>query len=591
MGGTAWQPVGRYVLAAATGIAIGTALGSYAVSGNAAAGFVFALLAAGLVVAASRSASGALSGTLARLCLFAFAARASLGSFMFLWSEAAGRRGFVTGDDSGYAQLAWAFARYVQGSPEPPYVPPHWGGEEYLFGTWVHLEAGLFLLFGYNVPVGLLANAVIAVAASLLVFDTARRSFGPRAGLAAMTAVALWPSLVLWSALNLKDPIAWLLIATFMWSVVRYQLEPRWWRLLVAIAAIALIESVRVYVFAGLLLLLPLAPLLAARLRAPARLAWTGAACVLVVTLLLPSRAAAALDVSLLKTLEGTRVAMMAGARTAIAEIVRQEGLKPAAVARTGPAVETATPARAEVRPVSGGDHPRERPAGRSSATPSAAADASRPGSSHSAGQSQPQSVAQAASTPRSPDPRPTASLAPPPPPSTAPAAPTILPSPTTVIPRSTPPTALGTEPAPIAMASATAELASPTVMPSAPVTTPAREVLKPVTTLEYVPIGIAYALFAPFPWSARRPADLAAIVDTLFWTVVLICAIAGTLQSMRKWRLLVVPALFLAGLVMFLALAEGNVGTLFRHRAMLFPAAAVLASSVMLLRTAPSRR
>jgi hypothetical protein len=46
-----------------------------------------------------------------------------------------------------------------------------------------------------------------------------------------------------------------------------------------------------------------------------------------------------------------------------------------------------------------------------------------------------------------------------------------------------------------------------------------------------------------------------------------------------QKWRALLPTVLFIGGTMMIFALAEGNVGTLYRHRAMVIPFVAVLAS------------
>jgi hypothetical protein len=116
--------------------------------------------------------------------------------------------GFVTGDDASYYRLAAAFARYLQGAPlDLGYSPPLWGGDAYLFGAFVYLEAALFLVFGPDVRIPIMLNAALAIVTALLIFDVTKRVFGSTAGLVAAAIVAFFPSQILWSALNLNDSL------------------------------------------------------------------------------------------------------------------------------------------------------------------------------------------------------------------------------------------------------------------------------------------------------------------------------------------------------------------------------------------------
>jgi hypothetical protein len=58
-----------------------------------------------------------------------------------------------------------------------------------------------------------------------------------------------------------------------------------------------------------------------------------------------------------------------------------------------------------------------------------------------------------------------------------------------------------------------------------------------------------------------------------LAWYAMLILATVGIVATFKRdWRRLFLPLLFTAGLILVLALVEGNVGTIFRHRSMLMP-------------------
>lgn len=97
---------------------------------------------------------------------------------------------------------------------------------------------------------------------------------------------------------------------------------------------------------------------------------------------------------------------------------------------------------------------------------------------------------------------------------------------------------------------------------------------------LRNIPIVLPYVLWAPFPWKAARPRDLAIVPEMLAWYVVeALVVLALVVYGRRRWRELFLPVVFSGGLVLVFSVIEGNVGTIYRHRAMLFPAAFTLAS------------
>ena len=86
-------------------------------------------------------------------------------------------------------------------------------------------------------------------------------------------------------------------------------------------------------------------------------------------------------------------------------------------------------------------------------------------------------------------------------------------------------------------------------------------------------PKVLPYVLFAPFPWAARRPLDFALIPETLAWYTIEALAILGLVVSWRqRWREVFMLATYCGGMVFVFTLIEGNVGTIYRHRAMLMP-------------------
>jgi hypothetical protein len=124
------------------------------------------------------------------------------------------------------------------------------GGDAYLFGAFVYLEIGLFMIFGPDVRIPILLNAALAIVTALLIFDATRRLFGSTVGLVAAAIVAFFPSLILWSALNLKDSLTTTLTALAIWAAVRFQFRPRLVYFAVQFATAQALITLRSYVAA-----------------------------------------------------------------------------------------------------------------------------------------------------------------------------------------------------------------------------------------------------------------------------------------------------------------------------------------------------
>ena len=100
--------------------------------------------------------------------------------------------------------------------------------------------------------------------------------------------------------------------------------------------------------------------------------------------------------------------------------------------------------------------------------------------------------------------------------------------------------------------------------------------------TLSTLPCAFGHVFFAPFPWSVRRALDLPVVPEMLLWYAALGGSLFVLLRFRRLWRRLVPLAFFVGGAMLVFALAEGNVGTLFRHRAMVIPFVLILASPAL---------
>lgn len=615
------------VVAGLTGLLVGVGVGVLVVLGRGwpiLAVLLFALVLAGAIRALVPPEDRRAVGVVVAL---SFSLHVAAAVLLYAGALAAGRGGFIPGDDRAYFELADNFVRYLKGDPQPPWVPPHWRGEAYLFGTWVYLESAIFFVVGPEVLVPILLNGTFAVGTSLLVFDISRRLFDRRSAMLALVLTAFFPSLVLWSSLNLKDALALLLMAICLWGLIRFQQDHRWWALALALSMIVPMEGLRRYLFVSLAELVPITVALTPRLRLSRRIVWTAPAALASLLLLSASQAGIGLGPQLLGAFEDSRHAMGIGARTRFVDlppVVVREGttfviatalpeVTPSPDAASAPPMPpTSTPAIVHVGPntmivvVTPTPTPRPTPLpGIRTPSPSPTATAVVAAIPT---QSTP-SPAPARIAPLSPPPSPTAtaviaamptqSTPSPTPVRTAPPSPTRLPTPMPVIvaagspgPAATPPPVVLVNPGDIVVVGTAQTTPAPPeqriaiASSSEKVQLRSQEVPTEVVlarTLEYIPRGLAFSLFAPFPWQVERLLDLVPIPEMFLWYVCLAAAVATLIRRRAEWRALFAVAALPFGVLLLLALVEGNVGTLYRHRSMSTPWILLLSAPILI--------
>lgn len=94
-----------------------------------------------------------------------------------------------------------------------------------------------------------------------------------------------------------------------------------------------------------------------------------------------------------------------------------------------------------------------------------------------------------------------------------------------------------------------------------------------PGQALAYLPIGIAYFLFSPFPWDITSALKVASLPEILFIYWLTPHMVRGAAYSFRHRLGDTAHVLVLVGLlVVSYSLGSGNVGTLYRHRAQALP-------------------
>lgn len=89
---------------------------------------------------------------------------------------------------------------------------------------------------------------------------------------------------------------------------------------------------------------------------------------------------------------------------------------------------------------------------------------------------------------------------------------------------------------------------------------------------ISFLPIGMLYVLFAPFPWMITNLRQLITLPELLAWWALTPIMIWGLWHAMKKrLRESFVIVIFTVGLVLVYALYQSNVGTAYRHRSQLY--------------------
>jgi 4-amino-4-deoxy-L-arabinose transferase-like glycosyltransferase len=98
-------------------------------------------------------------------------------------------------------------------------------------------------------------------------------------------------------------------------------------------------------------------------------------------------------------------------------------------------------------------------------------------------------------------------------------------------------------------------------------------DISTPGAALSFLPIGVAYFLFSPFPWQMTSALKLLSLPEMLFLYYLTPAIVRGVGQIVRtRLRESLQILLLTVLLTVSYALGEGNVGTLYRHRAQVMP-------------------
>jgi hypothetical protein len=97
-------------------------------------------------------------------------------------------------------------------------------------------------------------------------------------------------------------------------------------------------------------------------------------------------------------------------------------------------------------------------------------------------------------------------------------------------------------------------------------------DISTPDRAIEFLPIGLANLLLAPFPWQMTSLRPLVAAPETIAWWLLVPATLSGLRFVMRRRFNQMSPLLmFTASLACAYALMHGNIGSAFRQRAQIF--------------------
>lgn len=105
-------------------------------------------------------------------------------------------------------------------------------------------------------------------------------------------------------------------------------------------------------------------------------------------------------------------------------------------------------------------------------------------------------------------------------------------------------------------------------------------DISTPAKALKFLPIGITYFLFAPFPWSIISFRQIFTIFEMPVWYLLFLKIIGGTLFVVRnKFRESAIILIYLVITTASLSLVAGNIGLAYRLRAQVLPFFLILAA------------
>ena len=202
------------------------------------------LLGAGAIYACSNRVRPGERAWVLQMLVIAFALRMAAATMFAIWPETR----IFHEDAIGYELNGLYIARSWLGQ-----VPPVPTASLQNFG-WVYVVGAIDYVFGLFQVAASYFNALCGTVTVFLVYRLARQFFHPVVARAAMRLCALVPSMVLWSAIALKDPLVTLLIVTSLSGCVALKRRFSVGALIATVLPIVLVQPIRFYMVYFLLL-------------------------------------------------------------------------------------------------------------------------------------------------------------------------------------------------------------------------------------------------------------------------------------------------------------------------------------------------
>jgi len=150
---------------------------------------------------------------------------------------------FFAPDQVTYEEVGWRTLLYHRGQAPLPWQLK--GTAEVGYFYW---NAFLYLIFGLVPLAPKLVNAVVGTASALIAYRLAGELAGRSTARMAALLTMFFPSLVLWSTLNLRDPIVLLVTLALFLSVARVRTRPSALAFFGVVLTLALLVLFRDYV-------------------------------------------------------------------------------------------------------------------------------------------------------------------------------------------------------------------------------------------------------------------------------------------------------------------------------------------------------
>jgi Dolichyl-phosphate-mannose-protein mannosyltransferase len=97
-------------------------------------------------------------------------------------------------------------------------------------------------------------------------------------------------------------------------------------------------------------------------------------------------------------------------------------------------------------------------------------------------------------------------------------------------------------------------------------------DITDPKAAISYLPLGLLYVLFAPFPWMITNLRQLITLPELIAWWALMPLLLRGYWYGLRhRLKETFAISIFTIGLTLVYALYQSNVGTAYRHRAQLY--------------------